>query len=213
MATNGTTTIGEPDATSRPRKSAANPSPKERVRKNGRSEPRPQAVEKAEPAVNMASKRPSAKQFRFGYLIHDVSRIRRTVIDQALRPYDITRSQWSMLSALSRSGNDGMTQVDLARLMEVGKVTVGGLVDRLEASGHVERRADGVDRRAKRVFITEQGFEVVRVMISVSRRLNKRTLKGLTPEEIATVENALLIVKRNLKQMALELPRLVDDPT
>jgi DNA-binding MarR family transcriptional regulator len=156
-----------------------------------------------EPA-DKAIKRPSAKQFRFGYLVHDVSRIRRTVMDQVMRPYGITRSQWSVLSALSRGGNDGMMQVDLARLMDVGKVTVGGLVDRLEASGHVERRADANDRRAKRVFITAQGYEVIRLMIAVSTKLNRRVLKGLTPAEVQTVEKALLLVKRNLKEIAQE---------
>lgn len=162
------------------------------------------AASKRQEAAEKAAKRPSAKQFRFGYLVHDVSRIRRTVMDQVMRPYGITRSQWSVLSALSRGGNDGMMQVDLARLMEVGKVTVGGLVDRLEASGHVERRADATDRRAKRVFITEQGYEVIRLMVAVSTKINRRILKGLTPAEVQTVEKALLQVKRNLKEFAQE---------
>ena len=30
---------------------------------------------------------------RFGFLIHDVSRLRRTIADKTLRPYGITRSQ------------------------------------------------------------------------------------------------------------------------
>jgi MarR family transcriptional regulator for hemolysin len=149
-------------------------------------------------------KRPIAKQFRFGYLVHDVSRIRRSVMDEVMRPYDITRAQWSMLSTLSRGGNNGMTQVDIARLLEVGKVTVGGLIDRLEVSGQVERRADAVDRRAKRVYITEKGYEVIGLMISVASKVNRRVLKGLTPIEIETVERALLQVKRNLKEIAEE---------
>lgn len=148
------------------------------------------------------AKRPSAKQFLFGYIVHDVSRIRRTVMDEVMRPYGITRAQWSMLSTLSRGGNNGMTQVDIARLLEVGKVTVGGLVDRLEASGHVERRADTTDRRAKRVYITEKGYEVIRLMVAVASKINRRVLKGLTPIEIETIERCLLQVKRNLKEIA-----------
>lgn len=162
------------------------------------------APAKTETPMEKAAKRPSAKQFRFGYLVHDVSRMRRTVMDQMMRPYGITRSQWSVLSMLSRGGNDGMMQVDLARLMDVGKVTVGGLIDRLEASGHVERRADASDRRAKRVFITEQGFRVIRLMIAVSNKVNRRLLKGLTPAEINTVEKVLIQVKHNLKDIAAD---------
>jgi DNA-binding MarR family transcriptional regulator len=128
-------------------------------------------------------------------------------MDQVGRPYGITRSQWSVLSELSRSGNDGMMQVDLARLMGVGKVTVGGLVDRLEASGHIERRADPSDRRAKRVFITEQGFEVIQLMIAVSSKVNKRITKGVSAAEMEIVERALMRVKHNLKTILAEAAR------
>ncbi|WP_327753811.1 MarR family transcriptional regulator (plasmid) [Sphingobium sp. SJ10-10] len=150
---------------------------------------------------------PSAQQFTFGYLVHDVSRIRRTMMDLIMRPYDITRSQWSVLSTLSRGGNNGMTQVDLARLMEVGKVTVGGLVDRLEASGHVERRADPTDRRAKRVFITDQGYEVIRLMIDVASKANENLLADSTPEEIEVCELVLSRAKKRLKTILAEYGR------
>lgn len=147
---------------------------------------------------------PSAQQFTFGYLVHDVSRIRRTMMDLIMRPYDITRSQWSVLSTLSRGGNNGMTQVDLARLMEVGKVTVGGLIDRLEASGHVERRADPTDRRAKRVFITDQGYEIIRLMINVATEANEALLSDSTPEEIEVCELVLSRAKKRLKAVLAE---------
>ena len=149
-------------------------------------------------------KRPSAQQFTFGYLVHDVSRIRRTVMDLLMRPYGITRSQWSVLSTLSRAGNDGMMQVDLARLMEVGKVTVGGLIDRLEASGHVERRADANDRRAKRVFITEKGFDVIGLMIELAATMNRRILEGVSDADRGVCEEVLLQVKQNLKDVLRE---------
>lgn len=144
-------------------------------------------------------RQPAAKQFRFGFLIHDVSRLRRIVMDDIMRPYGITRSQWSMLSALSRCGNSGMTQVDLSRLLEVGKVTVGGLLERLEATGHIERRADDSDGRARRVFITKRGYETIRLMISVASKANRRIMKGLNAEEAKLAEKLLLRVKSNLK--------------
>ena len=121
-----------------------------------------------------------------------------------MRPLGITRSQWTVLSALARGGNDGMMQVDLARLLEVGKVTVGGLVDRLEATGHVERRADASDRRVKRVFITGQGFEVIQKMIAIATKVNERILRDITPEHQRITENVLYAVKKNLKEIAAE---------
>lgn len=150
------------------------------------------------------TKRRTARALTFGYLVHDVSRIRRTAMDQVMRPLGITRSQWLVFSALSRGGNDGMTQVDLARLLEVGKVTVGGLIDRLEASGHVERRPDAADRRAKRVFITPQGFSLLERMIQVAAKLNARSVHGLDGEQQRRAEAVLYQLKQNLKEILEE---------
>lgn len=165
--------------------------------------------------VEEPPRRPTAKKFAFGYLIHDVSRLRRIVMDDIMRPYGITRSQWSLLSALSRSGNSGMTQVDLARLLEIGKVTTGGLLERLENSGHIERRADDSDARARRVFITEKGYETISLMIAVASKANKRIMKGLTAEEAKIAEKVLFKVKLNLKDIHEEhvLTGKADDAT
>jgi DNA-binding MarR family transcriptional regulator len=92
--------------------------------------------------------------FRIGFRIDDVSRLRRTVMDNAVRPIGVTRSQWWVLANLSRHNGEGMMQTELAKVMGVGKVTLGGRIDRLEASGIVARQAKPQDRHAKRVVIT-----------------------------------------------------------
>ena len=96
---------------------------------------------------------------RFGFLIHDVSRLRRVVVDRALKPLGITRSQWWVLAFLSR--RDGMTQTALAADLDLTKVAIGGLLDRMEAAGFVERRADQSDGRARRVYLTRAGAKMV----------------------------------------------------
>src|SRR3546814_19697884 len=98
--------------------------------------------------VSRKQQRPEAVRFRFGYLLHDVSRNRRTLIDHWMKPMGITRAQWSMLSDLSRGGNDGMMHVDLERILKVGKVNIGCLVDRLETRRHVVRQPDPKEPRS-----------------------------------------------------------------
>ena len=95
---------------------------------------------------------------RLGSLIHDVSRLRRVVVDRALKPLGITRSQWWVLAFLSR--RDGMTQTALAADLDLTKVAIGGLLDRMEAAGFVERRADQSDGRARRVYLTRAGAKM-----------------------------------------------------
>lgn len=145
--------------------------------------------------------RPEAKPFRFGFLVHDVSRMRRTLFDDAMKPLGVTRSQWSVLATLSRVGHDGMMQVDLARHMDVGKVTIGGLIDRLESSGYVERRPDAHDRRARRVYITEKGYGLIVEMQKAGAKLNKSILSGVSPEEQRITEDVLAKVKANIRAL------------
>lgn len=136
---------------------------------------------------------------KIGFLVHDVSRMRRTLFDQRLKELDITRAQWSALAALSRHEIEGSIQSDLARELEVGKVTVGGLIDRLEASGIVERQPDPVDRRIKRVFITQRGFDVIEQMQSIGRELNTVIMADITPDQISGAEHVLYQMKTNLR--------------
>src|SRR4030088_465640 len=90
-------------------------------------------------------------ELRLGFLIHDVSRLRRSAFDRCLKALNVTRSQWWVLAYLSRQ--DGMTQTRLAEELDVGKVAMGGLIDRLEKGGLVRRASDELDRRIKRIFL------------------------------------------------------------
>lgn len=147
---------------------------------------------------------------RIGFLVHDVSRMRRTLFDQAVKPLGITRAQWWALANLSRQEKEGMIQSDLARLLDVGKVSIGGLIDRLEASGQVERKADPVDRRIKRVFITDHGYELIEKMRSVSRELNVQILKSIPLDEVHVAEAVLHRMKDNLREQLA--PKALDAP-
>lgn len=138
-------------------------------------------------------------EVRIGFLVHDVSRMRRTLFDQAMKPLGITRSQWWVLSQLSRHARSGMLQTELARDLDVGKVTVGGLIDRLETAGFVVRKPEKTDRRAKRIMITARGHETLHEMVAVGHRLNAIILDGLTPEALAQAESALELMKENLR--------------
>jgi MarR family transcriptional regulator, transcriptional regulator for hemolysin len=145
--------------------------------------------------------RTAAQPFlRIGFLVHDVSRMRRTVFDQAVKPLGITRAQWWALANLSRHEGEGMIQSDLARLLDVGKVTIGGLIDRLEASGLVARRADDFDRRVKRIFITDRGYDVIEHMAEVGHLLNDDILKGIPADQIQMAEQVMHAMKENLRE-------------
>jgi len=135
-------------------------------------------------------------ELRLGFLVHDVSRMRRNVVDRVLKPLGVTRSQWWVLAFMSR--RDGMSQVELADDLDLGKVALGGLIDRLEAAGFVERRPDAVDRRVKRVFLTKKGNGLIkRIRESVSRA-EADILVGIDKRELQLMGSTLRAMKRNL---------------
>jgi DNA-binding MarR family transcriptional regulator len=136
---------------------------------------------------------------RFGFLIHDVSRMRRTFFDQALKPSGITRAQWWALGNLSRHAKEGMIQTELAKLLDTGKVSVGGLIDRLEESGLVYRKSDPADRRIKRIFITEQGFALLDQIAVVGNELDQQLFGGISDAELATAIDVLTRAKAKLR--------------
>ena len=138
---------------------------------------------------------------RIGFLIHDVSRLRRTVADKQLRPYGLTRSQSWVLAYLHRHEGSGMTQSELAKEMDVGKVTLGGLIDRLEESGYVERRADSRDRRARRIYMTPRGTALIKKVQGMSEALNAQILEGISDKDVVKVEEVLSRVKQKLISM------------
>jgi DNA-binding MarR family transcriptional regulator len=135
-------------------------------------------------------------ELRLGFLIHDVSRLRRSAFDRVLKPLEVTRSQWWVLAYLSRE--DGMTQSQLADELDLGKVAVGGLIDRLEKSGLVRREADGSDRRVNRIFLEAKSKQLVARMRKVSHRMNEQILSGLPNERLENTAATLDAMKRNL---------------
>jgi MarR family transcriptional regulator for hemolysin len=133
---------------------------------------------------------------RLGYLIHDVSRLRRMMFDRALAPLGITRSQWWVLAFISRK--DGLPQTQLANELDVGKVAVGALIDRLESSGFVIRQADPVDRRIKRVYVTKQARGFLSRIRKETDKFNATIVNGIDRKQLEATSDSLLAMKRNL---------------
>jgi MarR family transcriptional regulator for hemolysin len=139
------------------------------------------------------------EDLRLSFLIHDVSRMRRTAFDQYMKPHGVTRSQWWVLSNLLR--HDGMMQTELADILDVGKVTVGGLVERLELAGWVERRADAADRRAKRVHLTARAHSFLAEIRQAGHEMNELAFDGLSRHDRRTLSDLLGRIKSNLKSL------------
>lgn len=132
----------------------------------------------------------------FGFILNDVARLLRTAFDRRVKELGLTRSQWWVLTHLFR--RDGVTQSELAEVLELERASLGRLLDRLEAKGWVRREADARDRRAKRVFLTEAVEPPMKTMRRIAANVRQDALSGLSPEEQDRFVDTLLAIKSNL---------------
>ncbi|MGQ0530757.1 MAG: MarR family winged helix-turn-helix transcriptional regulator [Panacagrimonas sp.] len=135
-----------------------------------------------------------------GFLIHDVSRMRRSSYDQFMKPLGITRAQWWVLAHLSR--HDGMMQTQLADVLEVGKASLGDVIEGLESAGWVDRRPDPSDKRAKRVYLTKPAQTLIKRMTKMEHEFNSQILMDLSPTERADMMRNLLKIKHAIARLS-----------
>lgn len=134
----------------------------------------------------------------FGFLLHDIARLLRKRFDQRAATLGLSRAQWQVLAYLHR--DEGINQSGLADILEIKGVTLGRLVDRLEAAGWVERRADLADRRARRLYTTAKVAPVLERMWALGQTTRDEALAGLGDEDRQQLVGALLKIRANLSE-------------
>jgi DNA-binding MarR family transcriptional regulator len=137
--------------------------------------------------------------------LYDVARLMRTRFDRWARTYGMTRAQGVILSRLSRQ--PGMTQNEMAGLCEVEPITVGRLVDRLEARGLLERRLDPADRRIRRLHLLPAAEPILQEIQRYKDELFREITEDLDAQTVEILTDALLKMKARITQEpAAKLP-------
>jgi DNA-binding MarR family transcriptional regulator len=133
-----------------------------------------------------------------GTVLAHVARLLRRNFEVRVRDIGVTRPQWQVLSLLSY--NQGINQGGLADLLEVEPITLGRMVDRLQESELVERRADPADRRAWRLFLTANGREVLDRLRPFVDETYEIALEGVSPDQRAAMIDTLDRMRANLSR-------------
>ncbi|MBS0503393.1 MAG: MarR family transcriptional regulator [Proteobacteria bacterium] len=132
-----------------------------------------------------------------GFLISDVGRLLRRNFDVRARSIGVTRPQWKLLTTLAR--NEGANQGRLADLIDVEPISLCRMIDRLEESGLVERRTDPADRRAWRIYLTEQAHPILSELRTLADELLDQALDGLSAQDRARLDESLQRIRKNLE--------------
>lgn len=141
------------------------------------------------------------------FLIHDVARLLRVDADKRARAHGMTRAQWAILIWLERQS--GLSQKELAEILDVEPITVARLIDRLQARGMVERRPDPKDRRIWRLHLRPPAFAVLGEIDEQRAAITEMLTHGIDNESLRSATDTLLRMKERLSAEA-RAPRRVE---
>jgi 2-keto-4-pentenoate hydratase/DNA-binding MarR family transcriptional regulator len=132
------------------------------------------------------------------------SRLLRNYIDHRAKGRGTTRAQWIVLFRLRQQ--EGLSQVDLADVLELQPISLVRLLDRLVEHGLLERRPDPKDRRANRLFLTRAGRQLVDDLDSLRDTIATDVLWEIPDAAIGTSLETLRGIKERIKALG-EHPR------
>jgi MarR family transcriptional regulator for hemolysin len=125
------------------------------------------------------------------------SRLLRNYIDHRARARGTTHAQWIVLFRLRQQ--EGLSQVDLADLLELQPISLVRLLDRLVEQGLLERRPDPRDRRANRLFLTRRGRQLVDDLDGLHDAIATDVLQDIASDSIQTSLGTLINIKDRIK--------------
>jgi len=132
-----------------------------------------------------------------GHLMAEVTRLLRASLDQRMLDLGLTGSMWRVLVYLHRQ--DGRSQANLAKELEVSRASLGQMIDRLERSGHVQRRTHPDDRPTWRVFLTQKSLEIMPSVGDKAQALHEMTFGQLAEDEHRAFIATLITLRDSLR--------------
>jgi MarR family transcriptional regulator, transcriptional regulator for hemolysin len=128
------------------------------------------------------------------------SRLLRNFIDHRAKSRGTTRAQWIVLFRLRQQ--EGLSQVDLADVLELQPISLVRLLDRLVEHGLLERRHDPKDRRANRLFLTASGKQLVDDLDSLRDTIATDVTGDVPADAIRTTLETLRTMKDRIKAVS-----------
>lgn len=116
-----------------------------------------------------------------GHLIRRLQQCAVALFMEETQGQDLTPVQFAALAAAQRT--PGMDQRTLAAAIGFDTSTTGGVLDRLESRGLVQRSASPQDRRVRLINATAQGAQMLESVTPGMLAAQRRILEPLTEDQ------------------------------
>lgn len=133
---------------------------------------------------------------RVVFLMEEVTRRLRKTFDASVEQFGLTRTQWRALAYLYRT--PGMTQTELARMLELERASVGQAIDKLEDLGLVERRSAKDDRRVWKIHLLPSAIDLLPQLRKEADAVYDQLLNGIPARDIRTLQEVINAMQANL---------------
>jgi len=135
---------------------------------------------------------------RLGFLVADIARLLREQFNDSAQSVGLTLAQARTLLQLAR--NEGISQVALARLLEIQPITLLRQIDRLEEAGLLKRQPNPTDRRAQQLYLTPAAEPLLEKISALGGALTDLAFTGFDEPGRALAISLLQQIKRNLSE-------------
>ena len=133
-----------------------------------------------------------------GRILSHIGRNFLHLLNAKLDHLDIERNYYALI--LIQNTKDGMTQQELAELMDTDKVSVVRIIDYLSNKGYVKRVKNVSDRRKYCLVLTSKAKKEMTVIKKTLNEATEIAFKALKKFQIAEFYNTIGIIKNNLNK-------------
>lgn len=123
-------------------------------------------------------------------LVSVAARLFSRALQARFAQHEVSAGQWPLLLYLW--DQDGLSQKQLSRRVQIEEATTTRTLDRMERDGLVCRVRDESDRRRINVFLTDHGQQLREELVPYAQEVNALATHGLSDQDKSKI-NSLLI--------------------
>ncbi len=140
-----------------------------------------------------------------GYLARVVFRSFSRLLERRTLTHDVSAGQWRFLRQLWRE--DGITQRELSERVGMREPTTVVALKSLEKAGLITRKKTEEDRRKTYIYLTTHAKKLELVLAPMNAEVHEIATRGMTDEEVETLQ---VLMRRVIANLADETRSLVD---
>ena len=123
-------------------------------------------------------------------------------LNNELEKVDITATELMYLGSLYKK--DGITQDELVREYCIDKAATARTIQSMEKKGLVYRKADEVDKRAKRVYLTEKADEYRKLIQDIQKKWIEKINMEIAEDDMEVFLKVLSSVTTRIQEINQE---------